>query len=659
MKCNLCNSRKAKRYCQRINADVCDLCCGTNRNLIQCNYNCIHYPKEKTNRMVIGNPELMQNDNGKIILFASNCFFPNVFDLLMMDIIKFDIFVLNYGTIRLKFDFIIRENKEIVHRKIDENEAYLKDEWKKEDNGVLENLVPLVQIYTNKSGKSEAYANQYEIENKKINIKKISNYLNTFMPFSMNDVEKIEPKQIGMPKYINANVCKGDYFQGKNDTYYCELKLNKVYHFDFKIEYEQLQIKDNIIAYPFGILFPFKLVNIKNFNMYSVDGIIFSSQSLVHLVLPTTGAIENYSPVPLEGNENCFRGQGGVSLRLEDLNPPFYYDRYAIEMFDLRLESSKELMCRCVYPDLPLQIGNYESFNKIYEKMYAPLKISVINNTNKIKNIEIYACIDNLSEEVKQKIELLPKEYKLISICPSLDVNKKNEIHDITSRNIRTVVKENENILIDETHEIVVFPKNLFVFAMENKEKNWKVSLIPHIARFVTPHDSCIDDIYTKASRKTPLQGYLSNRREILINEIKAIYDAISENFDLQYTTDSYWFGTEDYKKQNIKLPKEVIKTKCGNCIELSILLASCFEKLSLDIFLILIPGHAFIGINLFENERIYIESTMLGKKDFFEAVKKGQEEYDKNFVNDNPKGSDTQVVSIKDSRKIGIYPIE
>lgn len=533
MKCSLCNTRKAKRYCQRIKSDICDLCCVRNRNLIECNYNCVHYPKEKTNRMLISNPELMQNNNGKVILFANNCFLPNIFDLLMLDVMKFDVYVLNYGTIRIKFDFIIKENREKTYRKIDENEAYLKDEWKKDDNGVTENIVPLVQIYTIKGGKSEAYANQYEIEEKKINIKKISNHLYTFMPFGMNTIEKIETKQIGMPKFINANVCKGDYFQGKNDTYYCELKLNKVYHFDFRVEYEQLQIKDDIIAYPFGVFFPFKLVNIKKFNMYSCDEITFSKKSLVHLAVPITGKIENYTLIPLEGNENCFNAKRNVSIRLSEMNPPFYYDRYAIKIFDLGLESSKELMCRCIYQDLPLQIGNYESLNKIYDKMYAPLKISLINNTEKIKNIEIYTSIDNLSNKVKQRIELLPKEYKLISICPSLDVNKKNEIHDITNRNMTTIIKENDKVLIDETHEIVVFPKNLFVFAMENKERNWKVSLIPHIARFITPHDDCINDIYTIASRKMPLQGYLSNKRETLLKELKVIYDAISENFDL------------------------------------------------------------------------------------------------------------------------------
>ena len=377
------------------------------------------------------------------------------------------------------------------------------------------------------------------------------------------------------------------------------------------------------------------------------------------MALPTKGKIENYALIPLEGNENCFMAQSGVSFGLDVMNPPFHYDKYAIKIFDLGLESSNVLMCRSIYTDLPLQLGIYESLNDIYDKMYAPIKVSIVNNSDNIKKIEIFASIENLSDELKQTVQLLPREYKLISLCPTLNITKINNINDITKRNVKLIVKSNEGILIDETHELIIYPKNLFVFSMENPEKDWEVSLTPHLARFVTPHDSCITEIYTNASRKMPMQGYLSNNREALIKEIQAIYDVISENYNLEYVVDSYWFGTNDYKKQNIKLPKEVIASKCGNCIEFSLLLASCYEMLNLDVYIILVPGHAFLGINLFGNERIYIESTMIGKKDFIEAVTMGRMEYDTNFENDNSKVSQAQIISVKASRKIGIYPIE
>ncbi len=659
MKCNICNSKKAKRFCMATKTEICSICCGTNRNLRRCNSNCSFFPNEQTNRIIVGNPELTQVDNGKVVLFASNCFLPNIFDLLTMYIKSFEIYVLDYGTIRIKLNFILKENIEKTNRNIDVNEVYLKDEWKKIDNGIDDNVVPLIQIYTKKGGKSNFNGNQYQIGNKKVNITKISNYLNTFMPYSKNDLEKIEPKEAGLPRYINANVCKGQHFQGKNDTYFCELKLNEDYYFDFKIEYEELTVTDNLIAYPFGLFFPFELINIHSFKIYTTDEINFSQNSLVHLLLPNNENIQNYNLIPLEGNENCFCAKACVSFGLDTMNPPFHYDKYAIKLFDLGLESKNELMCKSIYTDLPLQLGNYESLNSIYDNMYAPIKLSIVNNTNNIKKIEIFTKIENLSDELKQTIQLLPREYKLISLCPNLNINERNNILDITKRNIKLVVKSNNEIIMEETHELIIFPKNLFVFSMENPEKNWKVSLTPHLARFVMPHNKCINEIYTLASRKMPLRGYLSNNREILLKEIQSIYDVLSENYQLEYVVDSYWFGTDDYKKQNIKLPNEVISTKCGNCIEFSLLLASCYEMLNLDVFIILIPGHAFLGVKLFGNEKIYIESTMIGKKDFITAVTKGQEEYDYNFEDNNAKVSDAQIIAIKDSRKIGIYPIE
>ena len=117
MKCDICNSRKAKRFCSLINAEICSLCCGNARNLRKCNSNCKFYPKEETNRLVIGNPKLTQVDNGKVLLFANNCFLPNIFDLLTMYIKNFEVYVLDYGTIRIKLNFVIKENKEKTERK--------------------------------------------------------------------------------------------------------------------------------------------------------------------------------------------------------------------------------------------------------------------------------------------------------------------------------------------------------------------------------------------------------------------------------------------------------------------------------------------------------------------------------------------------------------
>src|SRR5207245_7142932 len=48
---------------------------------------------------------------------------------------------------------------------------------------------------------------------------------------------------------------------------------------------------------------------------------------------------------------------------------------------------------------------------------------------------------------------------------------------------------------------------------------------------------------------------------------------------------------------QNIKLPSEVLQQGSGMCIELALLLASAVEHIGLHAEIVIIPGHAFLGV--------------------------------------------------------------
>src|SRR5207245_9121791 len=48
---------------------------------------------------------------------------------------------------------------------------------------------------------------------------------------------------------------------------------------------------------------------------------------------------------------------------------------------------------------------------------------------------------------------------------------------------------------------------------------------------------------------------------------------------------------------QNIKLPGEVLQQHSGMCIELTLLLASAVERIGLHAEIVIIPGHAFLGV--------------------------------------------------------------
>jgi hypothetical protein len=53
---------------------------------------------------------------------------------------------------------------------------------------------------------------------------------------------------------------------------------------------------------------------------------------------------------------------------------------------------------------------------------------------------------------------------------------------------------------------------------------------------------------------------------------------------------------------QKIKLPAEVLQQRSGMCIELTALLASAVERIGLHAEIVIISGHAFLGVAVTPN---------------------------------------------------------
>jgi hypothetical protein len=55
---------------------------------------------------------------------------------------------------------------------------------------------------------------------------------------------------------------------------------------------------------------------------------------------------------------------------------------------------------------------------------------------------------------------------------------------------------------------------------------------------------------------------------------------------------------------QNIKLPAEVLQQHSGMCVELTTLLASAAERIGINTEIVIIPGHAFLGVAVTPDNR-------------------------------------------------------
>jgi hypothetical protein len=113
---------------------------------------------------------------------------------------------------------------------------------------------------------------------------------------------------------------------------------------------------------------------------------------------------------------------------------------------------------------------------------------------------------------------------------------------------------------------------------------------------------------------------------------------------------------------QYVKYVNETLREKQGICIETATLFASVLERLGFKTMLVLIPGHAFVGIFNDETEEstvTFIETTMIGDKNatFAGAVKSANDKYNEQVELGNFSSGDAEVIEIDNARKFGIMP--
>jgi hypothetical protein len=130
------------------------------------------------------------------------------------------------------------------------------------------------------------------------------------------------------------------------------------------------------------------------------------------------------------------------------------------------------------------------------------------------------------------------------------------------------------------------------------------------IAAWVTPDDPTVIALDKKAearlqSQQSPIPpamiGYANGASERAVrDQVDAIFDAMRLDYHIQYSQESVPYkGSWDtgVALQKIKLPAEVLQQRNGMCIELTALLASAVERIGLHAEIVIIPGHAFLGV--------------------------------------------------------------
>lgn len=173
------------------------------------------------------------------------------------------------------------------------------------------------------------------------------------------------------------------------------------------------------------------------------------------------------------------------------------------------------------------------------------------------------------------------------------------------------------------------------------------------IAAFVRPNDPAVDVILRRAAsklerarRSNAMDGYTQGKKSRVWEIAEAIWAALCDEA-ITYALPPASFETDG---QKVRSPSAILERKIGTCLDLSLLLAACYEQAGLNPIVILTKGHAFVGLWLIPHEfaqavieepqalrkrrdledLVLIESTLLANRQrFAAAVEQGRNQVD------------------------------
>ena len=189
------------------------------------------------------------------------------------------------------------------------------------------------------------------------------------------------------------------------------------------------------------------------------------------------------------------------------------------------------------------------------------------------------------------------------------------------------------------------------------QNKNWWYGV------WVTPNMDSIPNILNDLKKKLPegsvkiYQKYSDdeNIAESSKRVVKAVYEVLQAR-KITYLQNNGAGSTG----QKINYPIEVLRSRDGLCIETAALFASVLEALGMQVFIVNIPEHAFVGWRTDKNSNTldFVETTLIGGESTFSyANKSGIDKFNAQKEAGNFESGEAELIDIEAVRKYGIMP--
>ncbi|PKO12035.1 MAG: hypothetical protein CVU39_26195 [Chloroflexi bacterium HGW-Chloroflexi-10] len=291
--------------------------------------------------------------------------------------------------------------------------------------------------------------------------------------------------------------------------------------------------------------------------------------------------------------------------------------------------------------------------------------ITLTNNGNESVTLLVETNIEGYSTTSSDTIDVAPNDQVTIHQNPRLIPDAVDKLNSEQPGNFHIQVTQlndgEDNILLKESSQILLYSRRDYVWisGFETQE-NYEF-----FAAWITPTDPAVEELIRHAADYTSSgmmwSGYGGNVNDEsggVWERLEAIWLAEEHNYNITYISTMIAFGPNTV--QRMRMPYEVIDQASGNCIELANLYASAAEALGLEAAIIRIPGHAYIGVRMDEENANYyfIETTLIGQTDFSQAVDVGKQEWEETLPHLDAQEEGYAWIEIAEAREKGILPM-
>lgn len=303
----------------------------------------------------------------------------------------------------------------------------------------------------------------------------------------------------------------------------------------------------------------------------------------------------------------------------------------------------------------------------LYGSILDDFTIVTITNTNNAPvKIMVNSEVQGFTTQSVDTVIVDPQTTEEIRQNPRLDSTafEKLNVEQPAQFHIKISALENgvEKLILEESGETLVFARRDFPWSIPGMSEQEAFELL---AAMVTPNDPAVEQLLRHAADYTQsgsmwggYNGANNDEDGDVWERLEAIWKAEQNEYGLTYLSTLVTYAPGDI--QRIRLPRETLEQRAGNCIDLALLFASAAEAIRLEPAIIGIPGHAFVAIRTDQTNSIYyfIETTLIGQTDFSEAVSMGKDEWTE--VKDKVENGESSYnwVTIADARAKGILPL-